>query len=134
MNSSFCLWFADVEEALWRMIRGVFRFTFHRLPEGIYRALVDTVGPATIRLVRVLVVFCLWLAVVFGPVLVAVTFRLPLWVCAGTAAWLVLAIIGSSWGHSCLARKRRAAAAGEAAEGDRRSLDGPSARRERVVR
>jgi hypothetical protein len=131
MNSPLCLWLADFEEGCWLMIRGVFRFTFIRLPEWFYRTLLDTVGPATIRLIRVLVVFCLWLAVMFGPAVGAIKFKLPFWGGVGAAAWVALAIIGSVWGRACLARKRRAAA--KAAEANSLCLDGLSSRRECVV-
>ncbi len=110
MNSTFCQWLEDVEEAFWRMIRGVFRFVFHRLPEAFYRWMVDAVGPVTIRLIRVLVVFSLWLAVLFGPATTASKLNLPFsgWI---GFAWVVLAIIGSGWGLSYIAKKRRAIAA-----------------------
>lgn len=109
MNSSFCLWLADIEEMLWRMVCGVFHFAFHRLPEWVYRTLLDTVGPLTIRLIRVLVVFALWLAIVFSPVIIAAKLSLPSSGDMAAAAWLVLALIGSIWGCYRLAKKRRSA-------------------------
>jgi protein-S-isoprenylcysteine O-methyltransferase Ste14 len=112
MNSSLYLWLADIESMLWRMVRGVFHFTFLRLPEWVYRTLLDVIGPAAIRLVRVIVVFCLWLAVVFGPVALTLKFEPPLWVRVIAAVWLVLAIAGSIWGRSRLAKRRSAAAQG----------------------
>jgi hypothetical protein len=127
MQSSFCLWLADVEDGCWRMIKGVFRFAFHRLPEWVYRTLLDTVGPVTIRLIRVLVVFSLWLAVVIGPAIGVAKLNLPFWgVCATT--WLVLAMIGSIWGRNRLTKKRRAAEL--IADADRPYLDGVSPRAE----
>ena len=67
MNSSFYLWLVEVEETLWRMIRGVYRFTFQRLPQWVRARCVETVGPAAVQLIRVLAVLFLWLAVVFVP-------------------------------------------------------------------
>jgi thiol:disulfide interchange protein len=121
MNSSFCLWLADIEDTLWRMVQGVFHFAFLRLPEWVYRTLIDTVGPATVRLFRALAVFSLWLAIVFGPVIIATKVSPPFWgdVCA--AAWLVLAIVGSIWGRYRLTKKR--CAAGQMADADRPSPD-----------
>jgi thiol:disulfide interchange protein len=132
MHSSVCLWLADVEDGGWRMIRGVFRFAFHRLPEWVCRTLLDTVGPVTIRLIRVLVVFTLWLAIVFGPVLIAAKLSLPSWGKMAAAAWLVLALIGSIWGRYRLAKKRRAAE--QMADADRPYLDGVSPRPEFIAR
>jgi hypothetical protein len=89
------------------MTAEVFRFTFHRLPEWTIRTLVETVGPAVVRAARVLAVLCLWLAVVFGPIIAAPLLRAPLWGDAAAAAWLALAVTGSVWGLYRL-KKRRA--------------------------
>jgi hypothetical protein len=108
MNSkAFCQWLAEIEDELRRMIRGVFQFTCRRLPELVARVLFETIGPAVVRLCRVLVVLCIWLAILFGPVVVATNLGLPFGFLGGTT-WLVLAIIGSVWGRRYLARKRAA--------------------------
>jgi len=107
MNSSFCLWLAEVEEVLWRMIRGVFRFTFQRLPEWVYRTLLDTVGPAVVRLIRVLAVLCLWLAILCVPAFCFGNLGGAFWGTCGVLGWLALFIAGSAWGWAYLVRKRR---------------------------
>jgi hypothetical protein len=114
MNPSLCQCLAEVEDLLWRMIRGVYRFTFVRVPEWMYHTLVDTVGPVTIRLMRVLVALCLWLATVFGPSIA--TFKIVGGFWGGVAAltWLALATSGSIWGASYIRKKRRAAREEEA--------------------
>lgn len=122
MNSSFCQWLAEVEELLWRMIYGVFRFTFQRLPEWVYHTLLDTVGPAAVRLTRVLAVLCLWLAVLFVPAICLGKLGGPFWGTCGVLAWLALAITGSVWGRAYLVRKRQAV--GMAKGGHRPGLDG----------
>lgn len=131
MNSPLCLWLAEVEDGGWRMIHGVFRFTIIRLPEWVYRTLLDTVGPATVRLIRVLIVFSLWLAIVLGPTVAVAKLNLPYWGLIGSA-WTVLAIAGSIWGRYCIVRKRRAAE--EMAEAGQPCLNGLSPRSECLAR
>jgi hypothetical protein len=105
MNSSLCSWLADVEDSLWRMVLGVFRFTFLRLPEWIYRTLVDVIGPATVRFTRVLIAFSLWLTVLIVPAQFA--YRLPSWGGILAFTWVCVALVGSAWGRSQIARKSR---------------------------
>lgn len=131
MNSPYCMWLADIEDMLRLMIRGVFLFTFRRLPEWVYRTLLETVGPITIRLFRVFVFFLLWLAVVFGPAVAVAKLHLPLWGLLA-AAWLALAIIGSTWGRLYLAKKR--CAADQMAGADHPDLDALSSRCEYSAR
>ncbi len=108
MESSVYLWLVEAEDALHRMTRGVFRFAFGRLPAWAVEALLGTVGPVAVRLARVLAVFALWLAVVFGPAALAAEVGVPFWPGLGVAAWTALALAGSFWGRACLARKRAA--------------------------
>ena len=116
MNSkSLCLWLADVEDALWRMTAGVFRFVFHRLPEWIYRTLLEIVGPVVVRAVRVLAVLCLWLAVLLWPAFMAGFLTRSAWGFVAAVTWLSLAASGSVWGLYYL-KKRRAAAMSVEAE------------------
>lgn len=122
MNSTLCSWLADVEDSLWRMVLGVFRFTFLRLPEWIYRTLVDVIGPATVRLIRVLVALSLWLAVLIVPAQFA--YRLPSWGGALAFTWVGLALVGSAWGRSHLAKKRRPLGSEVAGRLRRADLDG----------
>ena len=97
MGSALYQWLVEVEDALLRMIRGVFRFITEWLPIWIYRFVVDTVGPVTIRLCRVLGLTCLWLMILFSPWALNWVCRLPRWWNYGSVAWLVVAIVGSMW-------------------------------------
>jgi hypothetical protein len=108
MGSAFYLWLVEVEDALVRMIQGVFRFITEGLWEWIYHFVVDTVGPVTVRLARVTGLGCLWLFIVFGPVVVGVSFGLRWWWGFGCVAWLALSITGSIWGLRRIVRKRKA--------------------------
>jgi hypothetical protein len=112
MGSAFYLWLGDVEEALVRMIRGVFRFITEGLWEWIFHFVVDTLGPVTIRLGRVLALACLWLIIVFSPGAVGVRFSLPWWWAFGSTVWVGLALVGSVWGLNRIAKKRKAAVPG----------------------
>jgi thiol:disulfide interchange protein len=107
MNSSFCLKCAEIEELLWRMVRGVFHFSFIKVPNWLYRAMLDTVGPAVIRMARVALVFCLWLAVVFSPVTLAIKLDFSAWPCLVCVGWMILAIAGSIWGRAYLKRRMK---------------------------
>lgn len=107
MNSPFCLWLAAIEDELWTMTSGVFRFTFKRLPEWAYRTLLDTVSPAAVRLIRVVAVLCLWLAVLFVPAICLGKLGGAFWGTCGVLGWLALFIAGSAWGRSYLITKRR---------------------------
>ncbi len=127
MNSSLCSWLADVEDSLWRMVLGVFRFTFLRLPEWIYRTLVDVIGPATVRLIRVLIALSLWLAVLIVPAQFA--YRLPSWGGVLATTWFILALVGSAWGRCHLAKKRRPIGCEAVARLRRADLDGLASHR-----
>jgi hypothetical protein len=107
VESSFCKWLKDIEDALWRMIMGIFQFIFLGLPEWVYRVLVDTVRPVTIRLMNVFALLFLWLTVVFGPVVVAVKVGVSFWVGEAVTAWVILALGGSLWGLFRIVRKRK---------------------------
>lgn len=110
MNSALCLWLANVEHRFWRMTIGVFHFVFHRLPEWILRTLLETVAPAVVRTIRVLIALCIWLAVLVSPCVATIVFRAPYWVDLGGVAWLAVAIAGSIWGLYRVVKKRRAKA------------------------
>lgn len=109
MGSALYLWLGEVEEALWRMIHGVFWFISDWLPTWIYRFVVETIWPVTIRLGRVSGLLCLWLFIVFGPLATRFLFRVPSWWMFGSAIWLGLAITGSVWGLTRLVKNRKAA-------------------------
>jgi hypothetical protein len=111
MNSALCLWLADVEDALERMIRGVFRFTFQRLPELAYRLMIETIGPVAVRLMRVAFFLCVWLAVVFGPGILVLPLSAPASLAHVVMSWTCVAMIGSVWGLYYLRKKNRIIAA-----------------------
>ena len=108
MNSALCMWLADLEDRFLRMTTGVLHFAFHWLPSWVLRTLLETVGPAVVRMIRVLVALCLWLAVLFSPAAAAIAFRAPFWVDLGGVAWLAMAIAGSVYGLYRVVKKRRA--------------------------
>jgi hypothetical protein len=105
MNFSFRLWLKELEDTLWRMINGVYRFIFMRLPELVVRMLLETIGPVAVQLIRVIVVLSLWLAVVSVPAIVAAS--LGGWGGLVAGAWVALALTGSVWGRAYLVRKSR---------------------------
>ena len=109
MCSALYQWLVEAEDALLRMIRGVFRFISEWLPTWIYHFVVDGIWPVVIRLSRVLTLACLWLSILFGPLTIGLVFKLRWWWNCGSTAWMVSAIIGSIWGLSRLAKKRKAA-------------------------
>jgi hypothetical protein len=80
------------------MILGVYRMVTVQLWQWLYRFIVDTLGPVTIRLARVTGLACLWLLIVFGPLWI----RLPWWL---DLTWLGLSIGGSVWGLYRIVRK-----------------------------
>ena len=108
MQSPFYGFLVEIEDALLRMIRGVFRFTCHWLPIWIYRFFIDTVGPVTIKLVRVMILLSIWLILVFSPLASAFAFKLPSWWSYGATTWTGLSIAGSIWGLYRLAKRRKA--------------------------
>ena len=108
MWSALEKWLSEIEDALSRMIQGVFRFIIDGLPRWIYRVVVETVGPVVVRASRVLVLSCLWLAILFGPLSITIGCDLPGWCGYGSTLWLGLAIVGSMWGLNRLAKKRKA--------------------------
>ena len=112
MITSIHQWLVELEEALRRMIRGVFLFFSDWLPTWIYEFIINGLWPVMIRLARVSLLLCLWLSILFCPLLPGLVFKLPwLWKC-GSLAWLAMAAVGSYWGLKRLAKKRRASAAG----------------------
>jgi len=91
MNSEIYQWLVETEEAILRMILGMYRMITVQLWLEIYRFAVDTLGPVIVRLSRVVGLGCLWLIIVFAPLLL----RLPLWL---DLIWVSVAIGGSLWG------------------------------------
>ncbi len=77
-----------IEAALRRMIVGVFRFIFVRLPMWVYelgKGFFDWIGRAlgymvrlTVKLARVLCLAVVWLALVFGPLTASLCWDWPL--------------------------------------------------------
>jgi hypothetical protein len=108
MNSSLYQWLVEVEEALLRMIRGIYRFVVEGLPTWIYRFFVDTVGPVAARLCRVSGLALLWLMILFGPVTLACDWGLGGWWKFFSVAWVGVAILGSLWGLNRAAKGRNA--------------------------
>lgn len=108
MGTTLYQWLQDAEDALLRMIKGVFRFVSEEFPHRIYQFVFETVGPVTIRLARVLGLACLWLMILLSPFVVGVGCNLPWWWCVGSVAWAGLAIAGSVWGLGRALRKRKA--------------------------
>ena len=99
----------EVEEALRRMIRGVFLFFSDWLPTWIYEFIISGIWPVTIRLARVSLLFCLWLSILFCPFMPGLVFKLAWWWICGSTAWLAMAAIGSYWGLKRLKARRKAA-------------------------
>jgi hypothetical protein len=113
-----------VEAGFRRMIGGVFRFVFIRLPTWLYEcfsSFFDWLGRflrmlwrITVRLARILFFAAIWCGLVFGPLAATLViepasgpaFRIP------AGCWAALSLIGSVWG---LARWRRQLAAQAAA-------------------
>jgi hypothetical protein len=112
MGSAFYLWLVEIEDALLRMIEGVFRFITEGLWEWVCHFVVDTLGPVTVRLARVTGLACLWLFIVFGPLMVGFRFGLPGWWGFVCVVWFGLAIIGSIWGLRRLVKRATASTAG----------------------
>ncbi len=108
MNSPLCVWLSEIEEALRGMISGAINYIFREFPEKVCRMLFETVGPVAIRLLRVALVFGVWCALVFGPVVMASKLGLSFWGYMTALTWLGLASIGSAWGRRHI-KKRRAA-------------------------
>jgi tetratricopeptide (TPR) repeat protein len=112
----------QLEDLLSRMIRGVFRFTFVRLPREVYEAVIRWF-PTAVKLLKVLGLLAAWLLLTFGPVAwvlgngawVSPDVGPPLaWYYAHRTPWDValclwsaVAIIGSVWGVARLRRKGR---------------------------
>jgi hypothetical protein len=88
----------DLEEALRRMIAGVFLFFTEWFPQWIYEVLLNGLLPVMFRLVRVSALCCLWLVILFLPLLPGFVFHLAWWWKCGALVWLGLAILGSCWG------------------------------------
>ena len=102
-------WLVEVEEALRRMIGGVFLFFSEWLPRWIYELIISGIWPVMIRLARVSLLFCLWLSILFCPFLPGLVFKLAWWWMCGSMAWLAMAAIGSYWGLKRLRTRIKAA-------------------------
>jgi hypothetical protein len=127
----------ELETLLKRMIAGVFRFAFFRLPRLAYN-LVVCISPILAKIVRVLILLAIWVWLAILPGLAGLLFtqaldRLPWWVtpnpvlhwcavnqtsCRGILlTWSIIAIVGSIWGAVYIRRKikrRRAVTVGTA--------------------
>jgi hypothetical protein len=123
MISSFHQWLAELEEALRRMIGGVFLFFSEWLPTWIYEFIINGVWPVMIRLARVSLLACLWLFILFCPFMPGFVFTLSWWWKCGSTAWLVMAAVGSYWGLRRLAKKAKASVDGS----ETTAVDGLSA-------
>jgi hypothetical protein len=99
-------WLVEAEESLMRMIRGVFRF-MEEFPSCVYRFIVETAAPVAIRTCRVLGLACLWLMLLFGPIVVACACGFGGFWTLASLAWAVVAIIGSVWGLNRAVKKRK---------------------------
>ena len=108
MNSTLYRWLVEAEDSLLRMIRGVFRFVCEELPKRIYNFVVDTIGPLTIRLCRVLALAVVWVMILISPFLLACVCRPSGWSVVGSLVWLVVAVLGSMWGLNRAIKKRNA--------------------------
>jgi hypothetical protein len=108
---------AGIEAAFTRMIVGVVRFAFVKLPcglrdvaDGLVAWLVPVLGSmarVAIRVARVAVVGAVWLALVVGPLGVSLWWLQPadVTVHLSAALWVVIGLAGSVWG---IARRRHA--------------------------
>lgn len=111
-----------IEDILKRMIVGLFRFVFVRVPVEIYRALVHWY-PTLVQVVRILFLFASWLVCTFGPAALAWGLRvgwfrdvpwewlrglqLPWYGDALIVFYTALAVAGSFWGIQYIKLKRR---------------------------
>lgn len=109
MITSIHQWLVEVEEALRRMIGGVFLFFTDWLPRWIYEFIMSGIWPVMIRLARVSLLSCLWLSILFCPFMPGLVFNLAWWWICGSMAWLAMAAIGSYWGLKRLKARRKAA-------------------------
>ena len=97
-----------IEDVLWRMICGAFRFIAKQLPAWLYHVVFVSVGPVIIRLLRVIGLTCLWLMIVAGPFTLGRIVNLPSWWSYGALLWALLAIAGSILGLLRFATRRKA--------------------------
>lgn len=81
-----------LDSALLRAIKGALWFPFVYVPRQLHRSF-----PVVMRLLRVFILFEIWLAVVFGPAMLLVEVDEPVAVVA-ILAWTVLALAGSLGG------------------------------------
>ena len=79
MITSIHQWLVELEEALRRMIGGVFLFFSDWLPTWIYEFIINGLWPVMIRLARVSLLLCLWLSILFCPFLPGLVFKLAWW-------------------------------------------------------
>jgi hypothetical protein len=116
----------EVESLLFRMLIGVIKFPFIRLPRLLYRTL-RFLFPAAVRVIRIGFLVSILCVVVCGPAAFAYFFdtasnwladRIPTplltWMKAHSAitrascyAWMVVAMIGSMWGAIYARQKRK---------------------------
>lgn len=122
-------WLGFLEDLLIKMIIGVFRFIFVKVPGELYRSLVRWF-PTLVRFAKVVALLGVWSSVTFGPCAFSLQFsgwetswfpwRIPvpqiyrdhaqLWNwCAG--CYTALAVCGSIWGALYVRRRRKLARA-----------------------
>lgn len=106
-----------IEDLLWKMILGVLKFVFVRVPEEMWRAIVRWF-PRAVQVTRVLLLFVSLLVLTFGPASFAWKVpvdwpwppidRIPWYVHTLIVVWTVLAPVGAYWGiHHIKIRWRR---------------------------
>jgi len=103
MNSESFEWLGEIDAAIVRMLRGVVWFIGHWLPNRICE-LIREIRIIAIRLTRIVVLGCLWLLIVAGPMVAWWKIDLPTWLGAICIVWTALAITGSVWGLQSLAK------------------------------
>ena len=116
---------AFLEDLLVRMIVGVFRFIFVKLPSELYRAL-RRWFPTLMRVVKILILLVAWLTLVFGPLfgslhragsakmwlpyeitVPAFYLRHAQLLDALVLGYSAIAVVGSIWGAVYMRRRRK---------------------------
>jgi hypothetical protein len=87
----------QIENVLWRMLSGVFRFTFVVLPRSIGWGL-GRIWPTLVKLGRILGLLLCWLAVVCLPTILCVVYEPGMLWLVASLVWGAVALVGSVWG------------------------------------
>ena len=98
-NSKEALQFLnELEEFLQRMITGMLRFIFRKIPHWTYDVF-QTWMPTMLKFLRVMGIAIFFAIVAFGPGWLAWQFNLPsVWLTIFFYAWTLTAFAGSIWG------------------------------------